>query len=172
MDAPLLLRLRILEDDFEERRDNIQRHIVFNQRENPWALAESRFIRLNKELARQLIASLEPRLPRVTRESVIPTDIKVLVALRFLATGCYQMNVAQDKVLNVSQPSVSVCISQVCDAMEGILGQWIIFPQTEEEMQRIKQRFLMLTSIYYLFGHDSQVVLMTLMCGNDLQCGS
>nr|CAD7415420.1 unnamed protein product [Timema cristinae] len=68
----------------------------------------------------------------------IPRQIifNVLVALRFFATGCYQLNVAQDKVLNVSQKSVSVCIHQVCHAMEGVLGNWIQFPQSEEDMTK------------------------------------
>lgn len=66
---------------------------------NPFDLPDNRFIelfRLNKEVARNLITGLTPHLNQRQYQSGIRIDTKVLTALRFYATGCYQRAVGED----------------------------------------------------------------------------
>lgn len=86
----------------------LQRRLL-REEGNPFALPEARFIelfRLNKQLSRDLCDSLRVNL-RVSRYiNGISTDIKVLTALIFYATGSYQRATGEDFNLGLSQSMV------------------------------------------------------------------
>lgn len=99
--------------------------------------------RLSKEVTRRLIESLTPHLYVRTRDHGIPTEIIVLTALRFFATGCYQRSVGQDFNCDLSQTSVHRCIKEVTLAIYRHLSrQYIKFPTTFRERQQLKLDFM------------------------------
>lgn len=74
-----------------------------------FSLPDERFIdlfRLDKNLTRRLMELVGPHLHQRQIRSGISTEIKVLTALRFYATGGYQRSVGQDYHFGLSQPSV------------------------------------------------------------------
>ncbi|XP_054283164.1 putative nuclease HARBI1 [Macrosteles quadrilineatus] len=118
--------------------------VVFNNRISPWEVQDRKFVkifRLSKPLARELITTLEPHLPAARRASAIPTDIRVLTALQFMASGSYQESVGANRYLGLSQSSVSKCLHSVCDAIEPILGNYIKFPTNAQDVEAVKLGF-------------------------------
>lgn len=72
-------------------------------------LSEERFIelfRLNKTLFRQFVNILRPYLRQRKYITGVTVDQKILTALRFYATGCYQRSIGEDFNLGVSQTCV------------------------------------------------------------------
>ncbi|XP_023240575.1 putative nuclease HARBI1, partial [Centruroides sculpturatus] len=68
-----------------------------------------------------------------------------LVGLRLFASGSYQNPVVQDNTLEISQLSVSRCITAVSEAINVILPHhYIKFPSSETEMALVKQIFMSL----------------------------
>ncbi|XP_023312318.1 uncharacterized protein LOC111692503, partial [Anoplophora glabripennis] len=65
--------------------------------------------RFNKELARDLINTLEPNLTSI-RTTAIPPYLKVLATLHFLGHGTYQHGVGSIATTALSQPSISRAI--------------------------------------------------------------
>ncbi|CAH0770521.1 unnamed protein product [Bemisia tabaci] len=66
--------------------------------------------------------------------------IKVLISLKFLASGSYQRGcVAKHSLLSVCQGTVSRCLHEFLDAMAMHVNRNVIrFPQSEEERAAIK----------------------------------
>lgn len=74
---------------------------------------------------------------------------QVLSALRFYATGSYQLPVANDYTLNVSQPSMSRAIAEVTAAINTVLLDEVIkFPTTIEEQSIEKQKYVAETLLF------------------------
>ncbi|CAI6371033.1 unnamed protein product [Macrosiphum euphorbiae] len=69
--------------------------------------------RLSKALVQELIDVLTPYMIEPNRLSSIPIKIKVLTALRFFASGSYQLDIGDNRSSALSQPSVSRCIAEV-----------------------------------------------------------
>lgn len=87
-----------------------------------------------------------------TRIHGIPELLRILVAMRFFATGlCYKKNVnkifiililgsyqrivGDGFLLSVSQTTVSRCITEVSKAIcDNLMDKYIKFPQTAQEM--------------------------------------
>lgn len=77
------------------------------------------------------------------RSSMIPVHLQVLITLRFLATGSYQLDLALNMEHPVSQSTVSRCTTNVTRMIQGLLkDRYIRFPNTPEERQRVSQSFL------------------------------
>ncbi|KAJ8964283.1 hypothetical protein NQ314_005017 [Rhamnusium bicolor] len=78
-----------------------------------------------------------------TIASALSIDLKVLVALRFFASGGYQQITGNTLFLGISQASVSRCIKEVCDGLSRneILNQWVRFPRNQAELEEIRNRF-------------------------------
>jgi hypothetical protein len=74
------LGVRYLLGDLDVKIDLEDREtLVFNNRRSPWNIQDVKFVklfRLTKPLTRDLIQSLEPRLPPARRSSAIPTDVR------------------------------------------------------------------------------------------------
>jgi len=63
-----------------------------------------------------------------------------MVALRFFASGSYQMDIGKNIHVNVSQPTVSRCIHEVVNTITRpeIMSQWIKFLSTFAEMSELR----------------------------------
>eukprot|EP00102_Acyrthosiphon_pisum_P011709 XP_008180533.1 PREDICTED: uncharacterized protein LOC103308621 [Acyrthosiphon pisum] len=123
----------------EERQDDVDT-IRFHVAENPFAiLTERAFVkkfRLTKGLVNILIDELCPYLEPPSRKSAISIERKVLTALRFFASGSYQQDIGENRASSLSQPSVSKCIAEVCDAlnMPNIFSKYVRFPSTLNDL--------------------------------------
>lgn len=64
-----------------------------------------------------------------------------MTALRFFASGSYQMDIGKNIYMAVSQPTVSRCIHEVIDVItrQEIMSQWIKFPSTFAEMNKLRR---------------------------------
>lgn len=56
-----------------------------------------------------------------------------------MASGSYQKRVGQDYLCCISQPTFSIILRNVVNALNILMEQWIKFPITEGEIQRIKE---------------------------------
>lgn len=66
---------------------------------------------------------------------------QVLAALRFYASGSYQLSVGQNFLFGLSQPSVSRSVTQVSNLInELLMGQHIRFPVEERDLAASKQK--------------------------------
>ncbi|KAJ3647953.1 hypothetical protein Zmor_019795 [Zophobas morio] len=114
---------------------------------NPFAeLNERQFInmfRLTKQLTQYLINILQPFLTPPLRATDLNIQTKVLTALRFFASGSYQLDIGTNKYLDVSQPSVSRCVNEVASALNDpqIFNGYIKFPNNFEDLNRLRQGF-------------------------------
>lgn len=67
---------------------------------------------------------------------------KVLSAIRFYATGCFQRPVGEQWGISLSQTSISRCLHKVTDAInKDLLRQWVKFPTTTYERHCAKEQF-------------------------------
>lgn len=63
----------------------------------------------------------------------LTTEQRVLILLRFLAAGSFEQNAAD--LVRVSQPTVSLNLPIVCDALLNYFTEFIRMPQTSSERQ-------------------------------------
>ncbi|KAI4463724.1 hypothetical protein MML48_4g00007466 [Holotrichia oblita] len=96
-------------------------------------------------MAERLIHLLAPHIVVPSRVSALSVTRKVLTALRFFASGSYQLDIGRNLNLGLSQSSVSRCVAEVSDALNNqqILDQFIRFPQNYEELNQIRNEFYM-----------------------------
>ena len=80
---------------------------------------------------------IEPQLCRPTlRSRAIPVDIQIKLALRYLASGS-PMRVTDD-TMGYHISNVSRAVRDVSNALCDIAGQYITWPSTDVQMNRIK----------------------------------
>ncbi|KAK9739863.1 DDE superfamily endonuclease [Popillia japonica] len=112
---------------------------------NPFQLPNNHFIksfRLSKEATQYLIDTIVPNLNVPARPTAIPNYLKVLCALYFLGHGSYQLNIGAGAIIGMSQPSVSRCVSRVCDIInDTMVNTWIQFPIDYGSIIRNKNLF-------------------------------
>ena len=98
----------------------------------------SRF-RLTKDGFREIINIIEENIPAHNeRGNPIPAGIKLLLALRYYATGTFQQ--ACGDLCDTSQSSASRIIKQVSEAIARLKNQYIKFP-TADMLPQIKLEF-------------------------------
>nr|XP_054924944.1 putative nuclease HARBI1 [Dermacentor andersoni] len=115
-------------------------------REDAFDLPEEDFrrhFRMSKALVRRLCADLEGEIG-TKGPTGLPTEAKVLCALRFFATGSFQTSVGSEVTIQLSQSSMSRCISAVALAITRVGKQrgWVIFPSTPAKKQQAVAEFL------------------------------
>lgn len=126
---------------------DIPRRLRFHIRDNPFEeLTDQEFIRLfrlNKRAARNLLNIVEPHLIPPTRISAMDAITKVMTALRFFATGSYQMDIGKNIYMAVSQPTVSRSIHEIINIItrEEIMNEWVKFPSTVAELNELRTQF-------------------------------
>lgn len=107
--------LPIANEILQHRRQQANREFVLCRKNlrhelNINNIPENRFkelFRINKEMFAELCQLLTPHVPEpkyLNRDVTLPQ--KLLVALRFYATGCYQRSIGEDFNLAVAQTSV------------------------------------------------------------------
>ncbi|XP_037526450.2 putative nuclease HARBI1, partial [Rhipicephalus sanguineus] len=112
-----------------------------------------RRFRFSKRTVRWLCGELDPFIG-CRRASGISTKRKVLCALRFFATGCFQRAVGSEEFIGLSQPSVSDTVHEVAHAIAVVGGQkrWVAFPETSQAKERTKASFARLGRIPGVLG--------------------
>ncbi|XP_067208429.1 putative nuclease HARBI1 [Linepithema humile] len=91
--------------------------------------------RLTKECARYVISLVEERLsPLSGRRNVVTPTLQILIALRYYAKGCYQIELGD--LHGVSQPTVSKIVASVSRVLANLLPQFIKFPPRIETLQQ------------------------------------
>lgn len=84
------------------------------------------------------------------RSSPIPVALQIMVALRFFASGTFQMVLGG--TVGVSQSSVSRIVRDVSNALGRRAGQFIKFPTTAAECIRTKQQFFEIAGFPNVLG--------------------
>ncbi|CAH2088782.1 unnamed protein product [Euphydryas editha] len=129
-------RLRRLERRVERRR--------LRDAQNPFELPREEFFslfRLPQEATMNLVNLLRAEL-QCERIIGLSPEIKVLVAIRFYAQGCYQRSVGNQQQFNISQPSTSRCLHAVTEAINRrLLRRWVKFPMTAIDRQQAREKF-------------------------------
>ncbi|KAI4466824.1 nucleotidase-related [Holotrichia oblita] len=123
----------------------IQRRVL-RDTSDPFQMPDKNFIkhfRLSKELTMYLINELRPFLRNGERSTAISIEKQILSCLLFFAHGSYQSCIGGNFNLGLSQQAMSKCLSNITNAIvENLLQTWIVFPQTEQERNNVKQGFL------------------------------
>lgn len=118
-------------------------HRPLRDREDPLRLPDHilmRQYRLPRPAVIFLIRLLAEDLQRRTRRSTpLPVALQVMLALRFLASGSFQMVLGG--TLGVSQSSVSRVVRHVATALCRRAGMFIKFPTTAAQCITTKQQF-------------------------------
>ncbi|XP_055714875.1 putative nuclease HARBI1 [Phlebotomus papatasi] len=113
---------------------------------NPFELPENTFRQifvLTPNLALDLIDQLKSWDSSNNFESeVIPFHLKVLSTLHFYGKGSYQVSVGRNNMCNMSQATVSRCISYISGLIDDHLAdQFIKFPTSQDEKRSISAGF-------------------------------
>lgn len=102
---------------------------------DPFSLPDIHFIhlyRVNKDLVNHLFQELRQYMDIAYRTSRVNYQQRILIALRFYATGNYQRGVGQEYLLAVSQPIVSRAVEEVSRILVlHFSNNWIQFPNAE-----------------------------------------
>lgn len=107
-------------------------------RSDPFNLTDERFIdvfRLSKHLVHVLFDELKPFMDNYWRNTRTPFEQRILITLRFFASGNYQRGIGQEYLLAVSQPMVSRCVSEVTKLINHVFQGRIKFPNDSEKTQ-------------------------------------
>ncbi|XP_030745989.1 putative nuclease HARBI1 isoform X2 [Sitophilus oryzae] len=125
--------------------------------DNPFALSDYNFVklyRLRKENVQDLENLLGPFLPAQHKVDALTNRNKILLTLRFLAGGSYQLDIGRNQMMKVSQSSVSRSLHSVIDAFNhhNILNTYIHFPNSMEELRDVRQRFFNLYRLPGIIG--------------------
>lgn len=72
-----------------------------------------------------------------------------MVALRFFASGSYQMDIGKNLFVAVSQSTVSRCIEEVTFALNEpvIFNEWVHFPRNFEELNALRLKYVIYNSL-------------------------
>lgn len=139
---------RILRNN-ERRRQNrvlIRMRREIRERYDPFMLPDARFLelfRLDKVLVRDLETLLLPIIASPATARGIPVIQRILVTLRFLATGSYQRGLGEQYNFTMSQASVHNCIHQVINAIsEHLVDEFIRFPIDYNTRNEFKNQFM------------------------------
>lgn len=107
--------------------------------------------RLDRGGVEELCHVLGPRLqPRVASERNIPALQKVLMALHYLATGNFQVEIAARHC--TSQSSASRCLLAFLDAMLENHQKFMYFPKEDAELQQARAGFHALAGFPNVIG--------------------
>ena len=128
----------------EERRA-LRRQRVFRDRLHPLDTYDDTDLiqryRVTRPVLLEVIDLVDDDIAPYTRRSrAVPTSLQVCVALRFLATGTYQLGNG-DMAFGLSQPTVSRIITRVTTALRKKAQQIISFPRTLAQREREREGF-------------------------------
>lgn len=136
----------LLEANAENNRRLVLYRRQLRDHSNPFAMPERRFIelfRLTIRLVHFLVDLLTPHLAVNVRRTKVPKEIRILVTLRFYATGGYQRSIGEDFNFGLSQTCAHRCIHEITQAIcDHLADIYIKFPQTPEERNLVRVNFM------------------------------
>ncbi len=139
----MALRLLDCMDRVQNRR-NLRRQRVFLDRTNPVEAFSDQDLkqrcRFDRAGLRFITDLLSPQLQSATKRNfAIPPVLQVYAALRFYASGSFQL-VSGDTV-SLSQPSLSRIVQKVTVVLCTHLNEFITFPTSPAEIGRAREEF-------------------------------
>ncbi|XP_064631620.1 putative nuclease HARBI1 [Lineus longissimus] len=128
----------------EENRRALRRQRIFRDRTQPLDIYDDVDLidryRMPRHVLVEVIDLIRDQVEHPTRRShAIPATQQILEALRFFATGQFQL--ATGDVSGISQPSVSRIVTRVATALQRISHRVIAFPRDRVAQNRIKEGF-------------------------------
>ncbi|XP_045464156.1 putative nuclease HARBI1 [Harmonia axyridis] len=143
------------EDDDSDEEFVVRRPRWIREREDHFqnldnADFEKRF-RLSKKAALQILGSIEEQIEFANdkNNSVSPMN-QLLCTLRYYATGCHQMTVAD--FTGISKSTAHRIIHRVSTAIASLRPLHITFPETQEEIRRTQTEFFGIASFPRVLG--------------------
>ncbi|XP_064479664.1 putative nuclease HARBI1 [Ornithodoros turicata] len=103
-----------------------------------------RHLRLSKEAAKEVCEAVTEDLkrPQQWRSTTLTVEQRVLMALRFYATGAFLGNIAHEEYFATTKGPVSESIHAVSLAViKNLAPKYLRFPQTPEEKLAVKRGF-------------------------------
>ena len=136
--------------DFRLQRRNLR------DMSDPFNIPPARFIEMYRfppDFAFNLVAQIATQYDPARRLTKIPAEFRILISLRFFATGTYQRDLGQNFILPMSQTMVSRSIYKTARIIERLfLNVWVKFPQSIEEKRRAKNAFQLLCGLLHIIA--------------------
>ena len=128
----------------EENRRALRRERVFRDRLHPFDEYDDvdllKRYRMPRPVLMQVVDLLHDDVAHPTKRShAVSASLQVLAAIRYYATGSFQL-VSGDTV-HLSQPTLSRIVTRVTDALARRARQFINFPFDDASLDRIKEGF-------------------------------
>ncbi|XP_041346973.1 putative nuclease HARBI1 [Gigantopelta aegis] len=132
----------------------MRRERVFRDRDNPFdRLSDECFrmrFRLSKNTVRVVTDMVREDIEQPTRRNhAVPCELQVLLALRFYATGGFQLTMAD--LHGLSQTTVCTVLKRVTNAIARLRPRYISF-SNNEEMNDLKERFFNIAGFHNCIG--------------------
>ncbi|XP_066583788.1 putative nuclease HARBI1 [Prorops nasuta] len=154
MEQEIVFNREELEEEAEEDPPRQHRTHVYLTRKNYFDLSNEenfqRRFRLNKVQFLEIFNQIEPKIHMRQWNKSIPLTIRLLVALRFYATGCFLL-VAAD-FTGISEKSAQQIVHQISAAISELRPKYIKLPQTSGEIMRITNDNFHLSGMIRVIG--------------------
>lgn len=136
-----LLKMAAAAVGFHNNRRNLRRNRVFRDRTNPLDNYDCvdlyKRYRFRRQDILDIVDEVSGDIEVANRGFSVPAVLQVLTALRFFATGSFQLTCAD--LAGFSQPTASRIINRVTVALLRLSPDWIVFPdQLEADRQKLK----------------------------------
>ena len=101
-----------------------------------------KWFRMGRETLYFVLNIVSGDLTRPThRSNALPPVYQLLGALRYLASNSFQVDVANNKILELSQASISRSVTTVTAALARVAQDYIFLPSTQADVQRMQGLF-------------------------------
>ncbi|RVE47498.1 hypothetical protein evm_007909 [Chilo suppressalis] len=99
--------------------------------------------RMGKDKFLKLCEDLMPLLHPTQRSTAIRPELKILATLQYYGSGSYQSSLVNNFNLGLSQTSLSVCLSEVTNAINQpqILKKYVTFPRSSSKRIEVAKSF-------------------------------
>ena len=144
----------------------IRRERLFRERNNPFDLYDDvdlhQRYRFSRDGIRFLMDNLNDLDQSTARSFAVPKHLKIFIGLRFLATGAFQSLVGDELGIQISQPTVSRCITQFLDAVRQFAPTCIHWPvNTIPTQQHFYKNFHIPEVVGCIDGTHVQIIAPT-----------
>lgn len=127
---------------------------IFRDRTNPLDMYDDfelydRFRFRRRELIEIIEEFSGPLEYLATRQGSLPASLQILIAIRFFATGSFQLTIGD--LFGVSKSTVHLCIKRVSDAISSKLDKHVHLPG-QQEADRTKGKFHAMANMPCVIG--------------------
>ncbi len=137
-------------------RAGLRRERVLRERNNPLEWREEDLqarIHISRATFMRVLGIIQPRLQRPTnRARALPVTTQAYVALKFYASGSFQLDVGD--LSGVHQTTAGVWIHAVSQVLADRLDTYVKFPATDAELEEVRNGFFSIAGdwkyIYYI----------------------